>query len=414
MSFFSLKIKKENFSLKNEFKPIDLLPKAVSSKLMEYRYFLYYSAFGLYCVCSGIGWTSVNETYLANQVISFLQVVIISLLFLKCITQNYSPVQVGIVIFLLFICMLNAIITASFIFFWIVVFIISAQGIKLGKVAKIVFLTTLICFILTVIAGSTGLISSLILKRSDGVIRTSLGFSHPNGFGISLLVISCAWVTLRYNKLCWRDWIIPLASAVAIYYISASRTTLFAILFMAVIMGFSKRVSKNIRLRKMITVISIVSLLILAILSIFLMIAYNQSNDVFYKINYLLSDRVYLANYFYQKLGVHFLGYDTDTVESFQYLGNKVAFLVDNAYCALILRYGVLFSIGFLGLLYKLFTKAYVDLPFGCLVCGLTTFLFVGFAENALFEIALNFYLISAWPLLYGGTLKQVEEMQHD
>ena len=373
----------------------------------------YYVAFGLFTLCSSIGWMSVGNMPPADSLVTFLQIITLILLLTKALNQVYSIKQLAIYGAGLAFLVAESRVSSSYMFVWLFLFVVSVQDIRLSKLAAVSLMVVSVMLITTLCSEWLGLTNNVQLVRSDGSIRSSLGFSHPNGFGLAILSLTCSWLTVRYGSLSKIDLIVPLIAIVVIMQVSGSRTTAIAVVI-AAICFFLNRFTRLGRSRNTAPILLAALIIVSIIASITLMIVYDPSNALTGALNSLLSDRLYLANRFYNELGIHLLGTNTDLAEVFMFWGVPTGYLVDNAYCSIILRFGAALFIMFILILVKSIvgmSKANLD---GRLLSGLTVYVIVGLMENAFFELSFNYYIIFVLAAVICGPDAQAQPLRGD
>lgn len=389
-----------------------ILPKRLREVAVGLGDNAYYIAFTLYTVCVCIGWMSVSSMPLLEHIVAALQVVALLLLLTKCLVQEYKIGHLVLFTSLFIFLLLESRVSSSYLFIWLYVFTVSAQNIRLEKLALISFFTVFAMFLMTVGSETIGLADNIQLTRSDGSIRSSLGYAHPNGFGLFLLSLVCSWLTIRYTVLKKCDLLIPLIVALLINFVSGSRTTVVAVIIAALSFYLARlmQMGKN---RRVFPLALILLVVVAAVTSLFLMINYDSDNEVLAAINHLLSDRIFLANHFCDELGINLFGTNTDLVEKFVFWGTPTGYLVDNSYCSTLLRFGVaVFTISMFAALLSIGGMAVKQEWDGRVLSGIAVYAVVGIMENVFFETSLNYYLIfTIFPLLYGYDAVQPSEI---
>lgn len=88
-----------------------------------------------------------------------------------------------------------------------VLFLFCAKDIDLRKAFQDVLWTVFLAVAAIMLLAAAGLIPSLI-ETSALRPRSSFGFFHPNICGVYLLYLGLGWFLLRFERLCWRDWLV--------------------------------------------------------------------------------------------------------------------------------------------------------------------------------------------------------------
>lgn len=214
---------------------------------------------------------------------------------------------------------------------WILYFMLSKSEIDLKKVMKTFFVTSSVCFILTIVLYlmmSLNKSSDMIMWRGDAFInRMSLGFIQPNFAMMSFLGIAIALLYLRTER--QRITIIFIAIVTfIIFYFTQSRTSGYILFFILSILFVSTKKTKkqvsNFENRS----ITVLPLLLLIISYSLLKLPINQY------LNSLLSGRISLYQEIYSTFGIHLIG-NNDVKNT----------MLDTAYLQSLLAKGILFTL---------------------------------------------------------------------
>lgn len=358
---------------------------------------LYCVALSLYVVSYLIG--SVNASVLFGISLPALSLVLqmcaLVLLALKIVLQRFSHLAVLCMLGLVVICGISISVNSALQVSWLVLLAVCAQNISWKSIAKSVLGAS--SFVLVAVVGLhlLGTIEAVTMAR-DGIIRTSLGFAHPNNFGQVVFIAFSAAACLCYKKKRWLL-IVSAISIVAVLRLSNSRTAALGIVMLFTL----SCLPDTPHVLGVLWKIALALFLSLLLLSFVLPIVWDRNSTIIIEIDKLLSGRIYYSSYYLREYPVKMFGYDFAGISqllsaSGQYTIDAVIML-DNAYCRLLIQYGIipfcLFCSFYLGAISSSNTTA----P---LLCGLLTYALLGFSECSMLYPACNFYLVAASALL--------------
>ncbi|WP_195918918.1 hypothetical protein [Lactococcus lactis] len=259
---------------------------------------------------------------------------------------------------------------------WILYFMLSKSEIDLKKVMKTFFVTSSVCFILTIVLYlimSLNKSSDMIMWRGDAFInRMSLGFIQPNFAMMSFLGIAIALLYLSTER--QRITIIFIAIVTfIIFYFTQSRTSGYILFFILSILFVSSKKTKkqvsNFEKRS----ITVLPLLLLIISYSLLKLPINQY------LNSLLSGRLSLYQEIYSTFGIHLIG-NNDVKNT----------MLDTAYLQSLLAKGILFTLFlFVTFFFIFFLKRKTQTRLQNLV--IMMYFLIGFTETSFFRFVILF-----------------------
>lgn len=106
--------------------------------------------------------------------------------------------------------------------------LIGLKGVDIKKLLKISFFIRLTAFLILVFLSSTGMIENAMithLRGDNAVIRYSMGFSHPNQFHLSFIILLLLWMYLSYERIGAFQLLLLGALNILVYTKSYSRTS---------------------------------------------------------------------------------------------------------------------------------------------------------------------------------------------
>lgn len=169
------------------------------------------------------------------------------------------------------------------------------------SISKILLTIQLFCFFALVLVKQ----QPLLLSMSDGRIRMSLGFVHPNSFAIYFLNLLLMWVWLNYEKINKKDILFMILLSTLCFLMTDTKTSYIITLIFSILLYLIKysKLPKNI-----INIISKYIFPILSVLILILIIKFLDGNIIAHKINHMLTGRIKLGAYAYNKFGLSLLG----------------------------------------------------------------------------------------------------------
>ncbi|MBR1416415.1 MAG: hypothetical protein IJ572_01185 [Bacilli bacterium] len=241
--------------------------------------------------------------------------------------------------------------------------ILSSRNVNFNDFIKKDFYLKIVMIILVVLLHYIGLTNDYVMYRSDGTIRNSMGFNHPNVFGFHLMIICFEYFYLEYkknNRIKWYNYLFLLVIGIIVDYFSDSRSSILAMAIFALLIIFMNSF-KTFKSKKITRKTCTNLFIILAIFTLIFTFLYRQNNDIAIFIDKLTSKRLYYNNLFYTNYGFSMFGQEVITIstEKARQL-NKVALVLDNSYIHLLVRYGIALFITY-ALLFKKALKNTID-----------------------------------------------------
>ena len=268
-------------------------------------------------------------------------------------------------------------------------FAISFYGMKFDVFIKKDLWIRTIIFLLIIALCSLGLTEDVILYRSNGLIRHSFGFLHPNTFAIWLagIVIDIFYLSSKkcktkdsYNA--WK-YIFGVLSCVFMYFYCDARGA--EICLIVLMIGYLALQKENIR---RICGLFLVALpWILLILSIVATIYFGQGSKIALAINDLTSGRLAYANAFLRYYGVNFFGHNLELLGQWE-SNSSLLTILDNAYIRLLVQYGIVCTFLVLFMYSAMIKYSLHDNNSKNISAIFVAILFMGLVEHHIFIIA--------------------------
>ncbi|HCS93967.1 MAG TPA: hypothetical protein DIW15_04585 [Bavariicoccus seileri] len=319
------------------------------------------------------------------------------LVFSLCISfiiNKYSKQQLMIIFCFLVPSIVTRFVSGSSPTFDLLVFIILLKNTPIKSVLKTILSSQVLSFFLVILMYRLSIIPDRVVVRS-GVIRSSLGFWHPNTTGMIFLSIFLLSMVLAKQKYEYIFLAIFNVLATILVSITASRTMQILVLIASIgfvcvrLLKFEK--VSNTRLAKVVLLVFILCIL----LSYFLALIYRPQNQLLSSLNTLLSGRLRLGNLFVEEYSVSLFGtrvlYNTPNA-NYQTIFGLVYRVLDNSYLKYLLNFGVLSLATLSIIVYQIFIKS-PKIFLSKLFVSLMAFLGLAFTEQLGLSMEINFVL---------------------
>lgn len=290
-------------------------------------------------------------------------------------------------------------------FFW---FLASGYQVNVRDIIKTLFKAQLIAIAITIICSGVGVIESNdIIREETGVLRRSLGFSHPNALAQKIFQLCMMYIYLVADRISLIHIVMILIVNCLNYQLTNSNTMLsvtFIVIFFLLLYIFE---------RKEILIISRMSNFTLRLLKyicylaggISIYFALNPNNSFALKMdqgNTLLS-RVTQISIYFQTYKITLFGQQLYYHNSDTAIGKYVGlYTLDNAYIYLLLGFGIVVFVFLIGLFIKALYKSVKEREYIVLIL-IAAYMIYGVTETALIRFSYNFTLV----LLFAVVWKQ-------
>lgn len=225
---------------------------------------------------------------------------------------------------------------------------------KQENIINIFLGTILISLSIVIVLYFAGVFPSYDLIRSDGKVRISLGFAHPNTLGYYIMILCFLGVLRIKGKVKCYHILLLAAASYFVYVYPNSKTSAFSILLFAFYLVINKIYSfihnKNITKNRIFRIGSIIliPILIIAVYRVvYIALDYTMSNEAFRA----FFNRFRLGNSAFQQYGIHLFG--SKEIEfagtAARYFGITTAkyFTVDSFYIYILVKFGIIPSLFF-------------------------------------------------------------------
>ena len=345
------------------------------------------------------------DASIKNPVVLILQLFTLAFYFAQFMLHKPKGITLLSTVAIGVLAALVGFVPRSYTLLWLVLTIVCADGAELKRVAFVVLCGYLFVFVLTLVLVLFGVIDNIVVVRGAGEgVRLSLGFNHPNQLGFFLVTMSCAYISVLFpNLTLWR--LAPvLGAALVALFVADSRTSVIGMALLIVFCFAQSKVKSERQLRT--TLISCAAVVVLCALgSIVLAAIYDDSNGVMFQISKLLSSRPYYSHYYFENYPITLFGNNFSEAERIVREGVDTTLLLDNAYCMLLLRHGIVGFCLLMTLSLCAFGRGASELSGMSWAMGMALFSILGLSENAFIDVSVNFYLVGLISALPGHTL---------
>lgn len=358
--------------------------------------FIYYAAFALHSFKAfmdrtnfdyifGMSWDSVGAV---------INLLVFLLLFLKLVSQRSSMSRWAVILLGISVGYLSWRASGESWAFWAVLFVLSAEDVKIKPLAEITLCTTLIVLLLSITASNLGLIENIIDFRSNGTMRQSLGFNHANTLGLTIMTACTAFSVIRFDESPLFSIFALLFGIVILLVVADARSAAFlcVVQICFLVIFHSARVIKTKRFWRRLFIVLVSAIIVL---SYYYMIFYNPANAVHATLDNMLSYRLSLAHGYYSLKPLTLFGSDFTDVRPLAWDSEgQPFFMLDNAYCHLLIRNGILMAALYLIGLFALLRRFVSEKRWDVILFGITILSIYGLSENMALYIECNYFLV--------------------
>ena len=285
-------------------------------------------------------------------------------------------------------------------FLWLALFVLCGIGVDIEALARISLFVSVSAIIFVCALLNVGLVRDVLIYGTNGV-RHSLGFVHPNTLARYLVVASISYLVSHYNGSIFANLAMALSCAFIAQMVTGSRTAVLLLVFQAILLVFFSRVH-NFELKLAVLKVLFVGAFVLIIASFYFMFCYNIQVPLHNRLNFLLSDRLALAKLYAEVAPFTFFGRD---FSSLGFYGLPSSFTVDNAWCHLFLREGIIPTVLLLAGVFVLIIHAILSNHIDGICLGLLLMVVYSCSETVGIMVDSNYFLIAMAPIVLGNHL---------
>ncbi|NTR54817.1 hypothetical protein HQ956_09875 [Enterococcus faecium] len=307
----------------------------VKDKLVILSYFIYTF---INLIVNGNTLESIRSI---NMITNFFKMIIILFLFAIVLMERRSLKDWILLVGTLLLSLVAFINSGVNTFLFVFLFLFASSNISYFHFVKLdtVFRILLVMFV--AFLNRLGILSDIVLVRTNGGVRHSLGFSHPNTLGILFCMIGLNLIIIFWHYKTHGLMLAVLALSIINNLITDSRTSVIIMMLAIVLIPIFKFLDQKKYFTK-IRGLLIGLPIFLCGLSYLIVARITAQNPLFSVINSMTSSRLYYYKNVYSNYGLSLFGQNIPVLsESYvkQYF-LKQQFL-DSTYLSLIIRYGI-------------------------------------------------------------------------
>lgn len=286
-------------------------------------------------------------------------------------------------------------------------FLFAEKNIDFKKLVKYDFKVKLFLLLVIVCLFKLGLTGNYSVYR-DGILRSSMGFSHPNKFGAYILSLYTEFVYLFFNKnKKATNLTVTILSVCIISHFCDSRASAICILILYVCMIILKNNKFRLFDNKLFKKCIICVFAICSFLSISFGYFYNPNNDFLHSLNSSLSGRLSYTHLFFKKYNINLFGNRLELVSNMEATTYHIqAWILDNSYVRILLQYGVI-SFSIFSVIYILSLRRSLEKKDYVICIILIIYCIRGLADNIMFAFNINTFLLYFSSIIY--TKKEIK-----
>ena len=187
--------------------------------------------------------------------------------------------------------------------------IYAAKGASFKTAGKITFFGSAAVITVVLLLGMLGILPDYELYRTDDVVRYSLGFAHPNAFGLWLMSACFAFCSGFKDKLKLQHFALMLLAGGAMFYFTNSRASFLCIAAAASAVPLCAALLRKERTGRAFSRICAACIVLMCAFSIWSALFYNDSlPELMLKLNKAFSNRMLLSKEAYKLYGTSFFG----------------------------------------------------------------------------------------------------------
>lgn len=234
-----------------------------------------------------------------------------------------------IIIILFILGIISYLSSSNFMILAIVLLIFSCINQDFKEILKIDLIIKLCLLLIVVLSYLFGFTEQLLVTR-ESFIRNSFGFFHPNVFAMYLTIILMEYSYLRKKENLLPVYLLALLLGIFIFFLVDSRTSEICLIVFCLMLFVEKKLICSQKQHKLLGFMEKNLYIILFILSMVATIMFINGVPFIYKVDGMLSGRIWLQSLIYNKYQITLFG---NTVDFFSTL--------DNIYIRTVLVFGI-------------------------------------------------------------------------
>ena len=294
----------------------------------------------------------------------------------------------------------------------LILFLICSKNIKFNTIVKVDLIIKILFFAIIIVCYKLGFTNVYYMYRENGLIRSSMGFSHPNMFGLYVFSICCDLFYVIQNKKRLLMYFIFCIAIVIVLHFSDSRATCVVIILLMIGSAICNR--NNLMENKIVKKTLQYFFVVCALFSILMAIFYSENSTFFRRMDELFNTRISSANTFLKEYDINLLGNQLELIGTKQAKILKVeSKILDNAYVKLLLQYGIIIFCTYFVMFKKIINRAYKEKNYKIIII-LTVMMLYGISENALFKKSPNIFLLYFSNVIFLKEGERIENVEKE
>lgn len=290
-----------------------------------------------------------HTSELVDNILTFISV---ALLVISILEKQYSVKQLityAVVTILFGVICINIGSTRLLI---TVITCLAIRGEDIGRVIRFIFKYEFWLIAIHCLFGAVStLIGSEYYVLFHGYRRYSLGFGHANVLSAFVFNLLTMFFWLKFEKLKPKDFLLATFAEILAFCVTRTRTSLYLfVLVLAIVLIY-----KNKKCSKLIDFLAKSVVPLFSIFTFIMVFLYEKGNVLSHVVDHLLTRRIALASYAYNRFGLSMFGRDmrnfTTTWDDF-YGFSGGGFTFDNIYSYLMINVGIVILILIIAIFY--------------------------------------------------------------
>ncbi|MFQ6838317.1 MAG: hypothetical protein ACLRSU_12470 [Thomasclavelia spiroformis] len=271
--------------------------------------------------------------------------------------------------------------------------VLASKDINIDRNLKINFYIRIFLIISVIILFYYGKTDDYIMIRNNQIIRSGMGFGHPNTFAGTIFSSFMIWCYFKLYKMRWYNYVLAVTFIIFIDILCNSRTAEFVMIISLILLFFAQTFPRFLtsHIFKFFMYIEFVFMTVLSLIGVFL---YRGRGDLGLLIDNLLTGRLRLANSFLEKYGITLFGNKIEFISSrIAIEENTYTWVLDNMYLYILVHLGIIAFILIFLVLKKIIDVLYeTNNMAGILV--LCLYMIFGLSETGMLRFEYNSFII--------------------
>lgn len=327
----------------------------------------------------------VNIVYM-REYLTYIKLVALVLLmlsaFIKIKNLKIPLNQFLIMVVMLIVGIFSYFSSKDFLLLTIFLVLISSMNIDFEKIVKCDLFIKIVVSLFVIINYFAGNTDSIEIHRTDGLLRYSFGFFHPNTFSLYLVFMYFNMSYLQRKKITARLIVLGCVCSYIVLRFADSKTAFLINSIFLIYLVFKKQIDRLLENKRVVNQIKNLFVYFF-LLSFLLTISKNLIGDEFFEqVDSLFSGRLSVQLYYLENFKINLFGNDVEYVRS-----------LDNAYIRMLLSYGICGVFIFSYISANICRRAYKN-DDGIIILMFFLISTYGLMENLIYNPILNVFMI--------------------